>query len=106
MNVSATVAAALAVALTLAGCTKEEAPQGAAAGAEVREYAIAYPHRGEPPRNNCDPKPGDVVHPGSTHEIAFDPKRPGDLWITGQNYDWLVRVAPTDGAMRFVRWSG
>jgi len=91
--------AALA-ALTIAGCSKPEAPDKAAA--DVREYAIAWPDRGEPPRNNCDPKPGETVHAGSTHEIAFDPKRPGDLWISGQNYDWLARVIPATGAMRFI----
>jgi virginiamycin B lyase len=91
-------AAALA-ALALAGCQAAEAPRGAA---DVREYAIAWPDRGDPPRNNCDPKPGEPVHPGSTHEITFDHRRPGDLWITGQNYDWVARVAPANGAMRFV----
>lgn len=93
--------AALAAALAMAGCTRAEAPQAEAA-ADVKEYAIAYPPRADPPRNNCDPKQDDVVHPGSTHEIAFDPKRPGDLWITGQNYDRLVRVSAADGTMSYV----
>jgi virginiamycin B lyase len=90
--------AALA-ALAATGCT----PRGPkATPGDVAEYAIAWPDRGEPPRNNCDPKPGERVHAGSTHEIAFDSKRPGDLWISGQNYDWLARVTPGTGAMRFV----
>jgi virginiamycin B lyase len=100
MKVSGAVAAA-AVAAALAGCTKAQAPRSAAA-ADVREYAIAYPPRADPPRNNCDPGPDDVVHPGSTHEVAFDPERSGDLWITGQNYDRLVAVTPATGTMRFV----
>ncbi|HEX8571299.1 MAG TPA: hypothetical protein VF759_00955 [Allosphingosinicella sp.] len=91
--------AALA-ALALAGCRETEAPGGAQG---VREYAMAWPDRGDPPRNSCDSKPGEAVHPGSTHEIAFDHRRGGDLWISGQNYDWLARVAPADGTMRFVR---
>lgn len=96
-------AGAALAALAAAGCAKEEAPTAAA---EVKEYAIAYPKRRDPPdppRNGCDPlKPGEAVHSGSTHEIAFDHRRPGDLFITGQNYDWLVRVAPATGEMSFV----
>ncbi len=88
-------------ALAMAGCAKEAAPDQAPA-ADIREYAIAYPPRADPPRNNCDPTPGEVVHPGSTHEIAFDSRRPDALWITGQNYDRLVAVTPATGAMRFV----
>lgn len=73
------------------------------AGADLKEYALAYPKRPDPSRNSCDPmKPGEMVHSGSTHEIAFDHKSPGDLWVTGQNYDWLVRIAPATGAARFV----
>lgn len=93
--------AALAAFAALAGCTGEPAPKGEAD--PVTEYAIAYPDRGKPPRNTCDSKPGDPVHPGSTHEITFDHRSPGDLWITGQNYDWVVRVAPAGGAMRFLQ---
>ena len=93
-------AGAALAALAVTGCAKQAAP--AKADADVREYVIAYPPRTDPPRNNCDPKPDDVVHPGSTHEITFDARRPGDLWITGQNYDRLVRVTPANGTMRFV----
>jgi virginiamycin B lyase len=39
---------------------------------------------------------------GSTHEIAFDERRGGDLWISGQTWDSLVRVTPRGTAMRFV----
>jgi virginiamycin B lyase len=94
-------AGAALAALAIAGCGKQPAPERAAT--DIREYAIAYPPRTQdPPRNNCDPKPGEMVHPGSTHEIAFDPKRPGDLWVSGQNYDRLVAVTPANGTRRFV----
>jgi virginiamycin B lyase len=92
-------AAALA-ALALAACRPGEAP---GAAEELREYAMAWPDQGRPPRNSCDPKPGETIHPGSTHEIAFDQRRGGDLWISGQNYDWLARVKPGDGTLRHVR---
>lgn len=94
--------ALLAAALALAACG--DGGTSGPAAVDLREYAIAYPGHGEdPPRNSCDPmKPGEAVHSGSTHEITFDPRRPGDLWLTGQNYDWVVRVTPATGAMRFV----
>jgi virginiamycin B lyase len=88
----------MAAALALAGCGRDEAP----AAADLRDYAIAYGQHGVTPRSNCDSKAGDPVHAGSTHEITFDSGRPGDLWISGQNYDWLVRVAPATGAMAFL----
>lgn len=93
-------AGAALAALTVAGCAREESPEAAP---DLKEYSIAYPKRPDPPRGSCDPAPpGTMVHAGSTHEITFDHKRPGALWITGQNYDWVVRVAPATGDMRFV----
>jgi virginiamycin B lyase len=101
MKLTGAAAAALAATLALSACGRDE--RAGPAAADVREYAIAYPKRTEPPRNSCDPmKPGEMVHSGSTHEITFDHKRPGDLWLTGQNYDWLVRVTPATGDRRFV----
>lgn len=94
-------AAALAVSLALAGCSREAA-LSASSAVDLKEFPVAYPQHGVTPRNNCDPKPGEPIHPGSTHEITFDASRPGNIWITGQNYDWLVRVTPTTGAMHFV----
>ena len=54
-----------------------------------RDAATASPHHG-----GAGPS-------GSTHEIAFDERAGGDLVISGQNWDALVRVATADGAMRF-----
>jgi hypothetical protein len=74
IQVRAMAACAALAALAARGCT----PRGpTAASADVTEYPIAWPDRGEPPRNNCDPRPGETVHAGSTHEIAFDWRRPG-----------------------------
>ena len=105
MRHSGTVATALAaaLALALAGCARGNAGEAVAAvPADIVEYAIDYPDRGKVQRNNCDPQKDEVVHPGSTHEIAFDHKRPGEMWITGQNYDRLVAVNPATAKMRFV----
>lgn len=101
MDIGGSVAALSAALLALAGLGGGAAAEPAAA--DIKEYAIAYPGRPDPPRSSCDPAaPGGTVHSGSTHEIAFDHKRPGDLWITGQNYDWLVRVTPSTGDRKFV----
>jgi virginiamycin B lyase len=61
--------------------------------AEVIEYPIAYPGVATPPA--CHPAAS-----GSTHELTFDPKHPErGCWITGQNYDQVVRVTE-DGAVK------
>jgi len=101
MTLKGSVAALAAAALALGGCGGGSAPDGARA--DLKEYAIAYPDRPDPPRNSCDPmKEGEAVHSGSTHEIAFNHRNPGDIWVTGQNYDWLVRIDPATGSPRFV----
>jgi virginiamycin B lyase len=90
----------LLIALAIVGCTGGQAGREPA---EVTEYAMGWPDLGDPPRNGCDPlEPGETAHAGSTHEITFDPRRPGDLWISGQNYDWLGRITPGSEARRFV----
>lgn len=73
-------------------------PATAAAGevGDVEEFVVAYPGVVVPP------VPGQgCPHPtGSTHEIHYDEARGGDLWITGQNYDTVVRVG-LDGSMTY-----
>jgi virginiamycin B lyase len=102
MKIRGAASAALAAVLTLAGCGPEAERRPSSAASDVKEYPIAYGQHGVTPRSSCDPaKPGEQVHPGSTHEITFDHKRPGDLWLTGQNYDWVVRVTPATGKMAF-----
>jgi len=43
------------------------------------------------------PSPCPSYKPGSTHEITYDRNGGHDLWVTGQNYDSIVRVT-TSGA--------
>ena len=45
------------------------------------------------------PSPCPTSGPGSTHEITYDPNGLHDLWLTGQNFDSIVRVT-TAGAAR------
>ena len=70
--------------------------------ARVTEFPIAYPDNGRDSAARGCHVSGVVAAPpmGSTHEITFDERGGGDLWISGQNYDALVRVAP-DGQMSF-----
>src|SRR5947207_11386660 len=56
----------------------------------VTEYAIAYPHQAHSTSS----------HAGSTHEITFNQNGGKEFWITGQNYDSVVKVA-LDGTMTF-----
>src|SRR5882724_5374319 len=56
----------------------------------VTEYAIAYPHQAH----------SSSSHAGSTHEITFNHNGGNEFWITGQNYDSVVKVA-LDGKMTF-----
>ncbi len=57
------------------------------AAARVNEFPIPYPHRAQRGAHND-------AHGGSTHELAFDP-RSGDLWLTGQLDDAVVRLTPS-----------
>ncbi len=82
---AAFAAAGLLAALSLAGCAPAEE------GANVTEFAIPYPGSPNPPAPGRGAHaPGGMPHPGSTHEIAVDPR--GMLWISGQNHDALVRI--------------
>lgn len=56
----------------------------------VVEYPVAYPNVPSVETGACHPAPK-----GSTHEITFDASGGKDLWITGQNYDSVVRVTPS-----------
>lgn len=59
----------------------------------IVEYPVVYPNAPSAATGACHPAPT-----GSTHEITFDPAGGRDLWITGQNYDSVVRVTES-GAM-------
>ncbi|HYH06151.1 MAG TPA: hypothetical protein VEK11_03730 [Thermoanaerobaculia bacterium] len=61
----------------------------------VVEYPVAYPNVPSVETGACHAAPT-----GSTHEITFDAKGGNTLWITGQNYDQVVRVTES-GAMTF-----
>jgi streptogramin lyase len=76
----------------------------AQARAQVTEFAIAYPDRAHDSAPHTNPvlHGTEAAHAGSTHEITFDERRGGDLWITGQNHDALVRVT-ADGRISFRR---
>ncbi|HEX6098608.1 MAG TPA: hypothetical protein VF432_19990 [Thermoanaerobaculia bacterium] len=68
---------------------------GAQLPGTVVEYPIRYPNATTVETGACHPAPK-----GSTHEIAFDPDGGRELWITGQNYDQVVKVT-TGGATTF-----
>lgn len=94
---AALAAPALALALTLVG-------YGQTVGrARVTEFPIAYPENAHATRGRGCHASGEHASTalGSTHEITFDHRRGrGHLWISGQNYDTLVRVGP-DGRMGY-----
>lgn len=88
-SVSARIAATFALATLFAVAAAASSP------GSIVEYAIRYPGLDPAEPSACHP-----AQPGSTHEIAFDPNGGRDLWITGQNYDQVVRVSET-GEMTF-----
>ena len=61
----------------------------------VIEFPVAYPNVTSVETGACHPAPK-----GSTHEITFNADGGSDLWITGQNYDQVVKVTQS-GAMTF-----
>jgi virginiamycin B lyase len=61
----------------------------------IVEYSVVYPNTTSVETGACHPAPA-----GSTHEITFNAKGGSDLWITGQNYDQVVKVSQS-GAMTF-----
>src|SRR5690349_9843060 len=70
---------------------------------DIVEIALAYPDKvplTPPPGDACN-APVEALHPGSTHEIAFDPRDPA-VWVSGQNYDSLARVPAAGEAPSFV----
>jgi virginiamycin B lyase len=59
--------------------------------ATIMEFPIPYLIK---PAANAPPcMPGMPSDPGSTHEITFDQNGGTVLWVTGQNYDTLVKVS-------------
>lgn len=94
---NALAASSLVVALA-AGCWAQAGRPG-----RVTEFPIAYPADASSTGRGCHASAAvGAPRMGSTHEITFNERRGGDLWISGQNYDSLVRVAP-DGRMSFRR---
>lgn len=93
-----TALAATSLVLSLAADVYAQASRPAT----VTEFPIAYPNNAQTsPRRGCHVSGVATAPPmGSTHEITFDERGGGDLWISGQNYDSLVRVG-ADGRMSF-----
>ena len=84
------------LALTLLGACYRDDP-------DIEEIPLAYPDKTPltpPPGDACN-APVEALHPGSTHEIAFDPRDPA-VWVSGQNYDSLARVPMAGGAASFL----
>ena len=79
--------AALAVLLNL--------PLLAQSAGAVLEFPVAYPNQPSVETGACHPAPK-----GSTHEITFDAQGGDAMWITGQNYDSVVKVSES-GAITF-----
>lgn len=88
---------AFAVTLSISCYAQSSAPEAVTLG-KIFEFAIPYPNRNQPAAHqNCMPMGSG--HAGSTHEITYN-RHGGDvMWITGQNYDTLVKVA-LDGKMQ------
>lgn len=94
MKASVWLAVATAL-LPVSACTAPQDPPG-----DVTEYALAYPDSQPPAAGDGNSAHGHASA-GSTHEITFDARRGGPLWITGQLHDTLVRLG-TDGKASFV----
>ena len=71
----------------------------------VIEFAIGYP-KPKDTKDRKDPSPAHCApaHHGSTHEITHHRNGGDVLWVTGQNYDTLVKLA-TDGQTRLYSMS-
>ena len=76
-------------------CAVLSSPVSAQQAGSVVEFPVNYPNVPSVETGACHPAPK-----GSTHEITFDAKGGGALWITGQNYDQVVKVTQS-GAMTF-----
>ncbi|MBV8855946.1 MAG: hypothetical protein JOZ96_28775 [Acidobacteria bacterium] len=94
---AALAAPALAIALA-AACYAQAGPPPS-----IEEFPIKYAGEAQPSaQGDCHVARDGGAPMGSTHEITFDERRRGDLWVTGQNYDTLVRVT-RDGRTRLFR---
>jgi virginiamycin B lyase len=77
----------------LALCTAVSLSLHAQSQGTIVEYQVAYRNEPTVTTGACHPAPK-----GSTHEITFNAKDGNSLWITGQNYDSVVKVSES-GAM-------
>lgn len=90
----------LLAALSLAA----SAPAAGGPGGPVAEFVIAYPDPPPAPAGAPASPCAGMEHAGSTHEITFDERRGGDLWISGQNDDALARVTPNGAEPPAIRF--
>jgi virginiamycin B lyase len=67
---------------------------------DVIEFAIGYPETKDPPSAHHGCTHESSAHHGSTHEITHHRNGSDVLWVTGQKYDTLVKLA-TDGRTTF-----
>ena len=70
-------------------------PLVAQSSGTIVEYDVKYPAAPSVATGACHPAPG-----GSTHEITFNANGGRELWVTGQNYDEVVKVG-LDGSMTY-----
>jgi virginiamycin B lyase len=84
------------LAVALLGACSNESP-------DIVEIPLAYPDKVPltPPAGDACNSPVEALHPGSTHEIAFDPSGSA-VWVSGQNYDSLARVPEAGEAASFL----
>src|SRR5262249_30613375 len=73
---------------------------GKNARVEVIDFPIPYPKKKDAASTSQPCVPGMVTTVGSTHEITYDHLNGDVIWITGQNYDTLVKVS-LDGKIKF-----
>lgn len=76
-------------------CAVLSGPLRAQTPGTIVEFPIAYPNLPSVETGACHP-----AATGSTHEITFDARGGNTLWITGQNYDQVVKVTES-GAITF-----
>jgi streptogramin lyase len=81
----------LAISLTITGYAQSPGT--------VVEFSIPYPTNETADLQGSHTMPMGAGHAGSTHEFAYNNNGGNAIWITGQNYDTLVKVA-LDGEMK------
>ena len=70
--------------------------------ASIVEFSIPYTNAATAAAQPCMPGMAMAAGmSGSTHEITFDHNGGNVLWVTGQNYDTLVKLQ-TDGSMNLI----